>query len=271
MFRGRPAPIKRDDYRTQRTTMKTQPSRKGAPPKPQNAPRYQQIADDLLEKIQTGKIPVGNILRTEEELCIQYRASRGTVRRSLAFLQDLGIILRRQREGTSIISRFASVGRLNNKQVLEDWTRFGTDNPLSIESVSYKVPPPDADDVAATKSKWLCIVGVRYPIGSKVSISYCQSYVHPDFAEIELTLSRKSIPIHAQVEQRYGRTINAVKASIRSISLPGDMAQKLGAMSGSPALEVTRYYLDVSRRTIIIAVNTHPAERYTYSIEVERG
>lgn len=251
--------------------MKTKPSRKGGQPKAQSAPRYRQIADDLLEKIQTGKIPVGNVLRPEEELCVQYQASRGTVRRSLAFLQDLGIILRRQREGTSIISRFASVGKLNNKQVLEDWARFGIDNPMAIESISHKAPPPDADGVADMKSKWLCIVGVRYPIGSKIAISYCQSFVHPDFAEIELTLSRTSIPIHAQVEQRYGRTINAVKASIRSISLPDIMARKLGAMLGSPALEVTRYYLDSSRRTIIIAVNIHPAERYTYSIEVERS
>ncbi|MCK9916006.1 GntR family transcriptional regulator [Microbacteriaceae bacterium K1510] len=251
--------------------MKTKTQRRAAKLKPQGAPRYKQIADDLLDKIQAGKLAVGSVLRPEEELCVQYRASRGTVRRSLAFLQDLGVIQRKQREGTSIISRFASVGKLDNRQVLEHWAQFGIDNPLSIESISYRSPPPGADGVADAKSKWLCIVGLRYPIGSKIPISFAQSFVHPDFAEIELTLARTSIPIYAQVEQRYGRTIAAVRASIRSISLPDAVAQKLGAMPGSPALEVTRYYLDVSRRTISIAVNVHPAERYTYSIEVERS
>jgi hypothetical protein len=40
-------------------------------------------------------------------------------------------------------------------------------------------------------------------------------------------------------------------------SLPEVMATALDAKIGEPALELTRYYLDVTRRTIIISKNTH--------------
>jgi DNA-binding GntR family transcriptional regulator len=49
------------------------------------------------------------------------------------------------------------------------------------------------------------------------------------------------------------------------------LATALGAKIDEPALELTRYYLDATRRTIIISTNTHPADRYVPTIEVERG
>lgn len=236
-----------------------------------NRPRYREIAGDLLDRIKSGDLSVGEILKSEEELGQEFKASRGTIRQSLSLLQELGIILRRQREGTRVISRFPSKGRIDNKQVLEDWARYGTDFPLRISSLRYKDPPPDTDGSIIAGPKWLCITGIRYPLGSTTAFSYCQSYVSSDFAEIEQSLSRTSIPIYAQVEQRYGRVINAVRVALRAVSLPEVMATALDAKIDEPALELTRYYLDATRRTIIISTNTHPADRYVPTIEVERG
>jgi GntR family transcriptional regulator len=97
-----------------------------------NRPRYREIAGDLLDRITSGDLPVGDILKSEEELGQEFKASRGTIRQSLSLLQELGIILRRQREGTRVISRFPSKGKIDNKQMLEDWARYGTDFPLRI-------------------------------------------------------------------------------------------------------------------------------------------
>jgi GntR family transcriptional regulator len=242
-----------------------------APALKKNLPLYKRIADDLLDKITSGAIPVGEVLPAEDDLGLRYEASRGTIRQALTLLQELGVILRRQREGTRIISRYPSMGRVDNKQMLEDWARYAMDYPLQIASLSFRLPPEDDDGKPIGEEKWLCIAGIRYPVGSQVPISFCQSFVHPDFADIESSLQRTSIPVFAQVEERYGRTIVAVRQSLRALSLPEDIAAKLGAAANEPALELKRYYLDHRRETIIVAVNTHPAERYTHTVEVERG
>ena len=41
---------------------------------------YQQVSEDLLRKISSGKLPVGSLLPTEIELMQTYQTSRNTVR-----------------------------------------------------------------------------------------------------------------------------------------------------------------------------------------------
>jgi DNA-binding GntR family transcriptional regulator len=40
------------------------------------------------------------------------------------------------------------------------------------------------------------------------------------------------------------------------------------AIPGSPALQVIRYFMDARRQIVEIAMNTHPADHYTYCIEI---
>lgn len=70
------------------------------------------IKDDLASKIQQGEIAEGSTLSSEEELAEQYKVSRGTVRQALAELEQGGIILRRRRTGTKVISRPSKENRI---------------------------------------------------------------------------------------------------------------------------------------------------------------
>ncbi len=233
------------------------------------SPRYQQIADDLLTRIQSGAIPLGEIFQSEADLCNQYSASRGTVRKSLEQLQGLGVIMRRQREGTRVVSRFPSLGKLDNKLVLEDWARYGVNFPLTIESITQRTPPNAGFD---RRDRREMAVHRRPAVSCRVPhprFPTARSYVHPDFSEIRSSLSRTSIPIYAQIEQKYGRTISAVRAMLRATSLPEPIARKLDAAANSPTLELTATTWD-SRRVIAVSTNMHPADRYAHIIEVQR-
>jgi len=52
-------------------------------------PRYQQVANELIDGIGGGIYPVGGLLPTEMELCEQYNISRSTVREALRKLRDI--------------------------------------------------------------------------------------------------------------------------------------------------------------------------------------
>jgi GntR family transcriptional regulator len=65
-------------------------------------PKYQQIADDLLLKIEQGTLRPGDRLPSEPELCETYAASRNTVRLAIAALMNRGLVVPRQGLGTFV-------------------------------------------------------------------------------------------------------------------------------------------------------------------------
>ncbi len=65
-------------------------------------PRYRQLAQTLINEIESGRYPVGNLLPTEFELCEQFGASRFTVREAIKQLVRLGLVDRQPGVGTRV-------------------------------------------------------------------------------------------------------------------------------------------------------------------------
>jgi GntR family transcriptional regulator len=253
--------------RPPRATLQSRPPAK----KDGGSLRYRQIADDLLRDIESGKLAVGNLLRPEEELSRIFRVSRGTLRQSLGLLEELGVILRRKRAGTTVLARFPGRGVVSGEQLLEDWARYGIEYPLKITSITHRRPPAElVKGEREAKAKWLHLVGLRYPVGSRVPVAHCQVYINPKYQKIEQDISPAPIPMFAHIERRYGRVIETVQMNVCARELPKEMAAALGARPGQAGLEIRRLFLDAERNVVSIATNTHPSERYTYSIEIPR-
>jgi DNA-binding GntR family transcriptional regulator len=66
--------------------------------------KYIQIADTLRGKISSGEFEENDKLPNEDELSIQFKASRGTVREAIRLLVDEGLLRREQGRGTFVNS-----------------------------------------------------------------------------------------------------------------------------------------------------------------------
>ena len=55
------------------------------------------------------------------------------------------------------------------------------------------------------------------------------------------------------------------------MSLPKQLSELLQAEAGSPALKITRRYLDSKGVAFEISVSVHPAGRFTFSSEMKRS
>jgi GntR family transcriptional regulator len=64
--------------------------------------RYQQIADAILTRIQTGELQPGARLPSENDLCIEFKAGRNTVRHALSDLTSKGYVESVQGVGTFV-------------------------------------------------------------------------------------------------------------------------------------------------------------------------
>lgn len=67
-----------------------------------NKPKYLQIAEQLIEQINTGVLPAGSILPTEGELQERFDVSRVTIRKSMKVLVDMDLLFRKRGSGTYV-------------------------------------------------------------------------------------------------------------------------------------------------------------------------
>lgn len=58
----------------------------------QRGPLHAQVAGDLRGRIVRGELPPGSTMPSEAELCVEFQASRGTIRSALAALRREGLI-----------------------------------------------------------------------------------------------------------------------------------------------------------------------------------
>src|SRR5689334_5227089 len=68
-------------------------------------PMYRQIAEDLREQIESGKLRPGQQLQTELELREHYNASRNTVRDAIKWLTTRGLVETRPGQGTFVVQK----------------------------------------------------------------------------------------------------------------------------------------------------------------------
>src|SRR5216683_6401941 len=67
-------------------------------------PRYQEIMAAICGDISSGRVAVGARLPTEQELCARHNAGRHTIREAVRGLVEAGMVERRPRLGTRVIS-----------------------------------------------------------------------------------------------------------------------------------------------------------------------
>lgn len=68
-------------------------------------PKYRQIAQDLLRKIQDNTYPLNSLIPREIDLAKNYQVSRPTVRQAVQSLVDLGLLEKRKHRGTLVKSQ----------------------------------------------------------------------------------------------------------------------------------------------------------------------
>jgi DNA-binding GntR family transcriptional regulator len=238
-------------------------------------PKHVELTRDLTEGIASGRFPVGTLLPTEFELCARYDASRYTVRMALQELQDLGLISRRKNVGTRVEATRPAAGFTQSIATVDELAQFGATHVRVVHSVEQVV----ADLVLAKEmgceagTRWLRISSLRMDGGKKRRpICWTDVYLDPSYADIaELVRESPETLISSLIETRYGRRIARIRQDVRAVSLSASLAELLKAEAGSAALQLVRHYLDAAGDAFEISVTTHPSDRFTFSMEMQRS
>ena len=232
-------------------------------------PLHLQVEQILRRLIDLPEYRTGRLLPKEEALSKRLGISRNTVRQAANKLVYEGLIVRKKGVGTRVVDQVVST-RLDN------WLSFTQEmNSKGIPFRNYEIAVDwiKADDELATvlmvKPDQNILKLERLRGLDKGPIVFFISYFHP---RIGLTGEEDfSTHLYDLLEQKYSTVVNLSKEEIRAQKADDVLAKKLNIAIGDPILFRKRRVYDPGNRIIEYNLGYYRADRFTYSIEIERG
>jgi GntR family transcriptional regulator len=227
-------------------------------------PRYQEVMQTISRDISSGRVGVGERLPTEAELCAQHHVGRHTIREAIRGLIELGMVERRPRVGTRVISAEPVVGYR--------WLPASADEIAANVNATWIVRPRrtavEADEAIARRlgcevgDRWFRFAGPRIMRDrrQREPVCFSEQYV-PDTPS-----AREAIAIPAMSPDDVAD--QAIEQEIRADLLDDEQAEALHAEPGSPALVVIRRHHTPEGRLVAIGIHTHPADRFSIKMQL---
>lgn len=235
-------------------------------------PRYLQVADELIAMIRDGKVEVGQMLPTELELCQQFGISRHTAREALRRIEAMGLVDRKRGSGTRVTARRSAVVYNQFVENLEELLQYGQATRLIVrESREDPVPEELAGLLGCEPGvKMLHLSSIRYQRDDDAPLALCTTEIWVPRAG---NRQREQLLDPEQAVRTIYRKLDVhrlsrVRQTLSADELGREEAELLDAEAGMAALVVTRRYYDRRNRLILLAISTHPRDRFRYSTEL---
>jgi DNA-binding GntR family transcriptional regulator len=239
-----------------------------------NQTRYVTVANDLMERIASGRYPVGSLLPTEFELCALYDVSRHTVRAAIMQLQNQGMVSRRKRVGTRVEADTPSGGYSQSLASVADLVHVAETHIRDVQDVRHFVV-----DIALARrlglepgSHCFCMSSVKVDVNQRQApLCWTDVYADEGYASV-IPLAEESPGelIAALIEREFGRRIDAVDQQVRPVQLNNDLAHRLNAAAGSLGLNIIRQYRDDQGGLIAVSETVYPDDRFTLVMQMKR-
>jgi|LSQX01.2.fsa_nt_gb DNA-binding GntR family transcriptional regulator len=229
-------------------------------------PRYQLVAQALIDDINAGRYEIGDLLPTEAVLCEQFNVSRYTVREALRQLSDLGLIVRQAGVGTRLVEKQSSIKYVQTSDGVDDLYKYVRNVRLEVVFQSIIVCDRATSTLLGCPQgqEWVYLRGKRYAGDEEVPIAITDVYVAKQYQRILDEPRDCQVPVYSLIEKLYGFRIQEVKQDINAVLLDSH-ATIFNEKPGSAALQVIRKYFGPNKELVEVAISLHPGSRFTYS------
>jgi len=229
-------------------------------------PLYHQLSRQLVEAIESGRLPKGSFLDSEIELAERWQVSRPTVRRAIQDLVDSGMLVRRRGVGTQVVSD--QVRRpFKLTSLFEDLAATGRE-PLTTVIAH--------DRVAADRQ---VAEALRIPVDTEVvhierlrsvgtqPLAILRNWLIVDAAGAISSDDLARHGLYALLRERGVRPHSAAQR-LGAVAASSVDAALLGLPAGSPLMTMRRVMHDVTGRIVELGDHRYDATQYTVELDV---
>jgi GntR family transcriptional regulator len=223
--------------------------------------RYQQIAENLRERLVAGNFVAGRMLPSESELSAEFSASRVTVRRALEVLRDEGLVSARQGFGWFVPGDTVRqpLGKLAT--IEEQMRASGVTSQRRIVEFGFESAPKKIADVLGT-TQVLRVLRVNLADGEPFAIVtvWCS-------AEVGQHLSRRDVE-QSPFYELLDVLLSGATQTIGADAATPDDATMLHIPVGSPVLRCERVTSDTTGRPVLVSHHVFPAHRTEFVVDL---
>ena len=235
-------------------------------------PRYLQVSAALQQRIEAGDYPLGALLPTEIELCEAFAVSRHTVRDALRRLADAGFLQRRQGSGSQVVSLTRHRAYVQSMRSLNELFQYAADTRFRIDRMEMAVPDAalGVSLDGAALDPWLVVEGLRVDPAGDRPICWSSVLIHRAYAGVAGEVTSHGGAIYRLIEQRFGVEVVDVEQEITAAPMPVAAARAMAVSPKPWAVRVVRRYRDAAGGLMLVSVNHHSADRFSYTMHLRR-
>lgn len=223
--------------------------------------RYQQIADQLRDRVEAGEFSAGRLLPSESVLSREYRASRVTVRRALEALRDDGLVASRQGFGWFVAADplQQTLGRLGTIEA--QLAASGRQPERQVLGFAFVPAPPEVVGILASATV-LEVTRVNLANGqpfARITV-WCPERLGKHLSREEVEQS----PFYELLSVDLGGATQTIGAAAAS---PTD-AEILQIPEGSPVLVCERVTRDTSGVPVLVSEHIFPGHLTEFVVDL---
>ncbi len=219
---------------------------------------YQKVSDSILEQVMSGALPVGAKLPPEASYAAKLGISRSTLRLAFAELERVGVLERKKRSGTQIISDQPKPRFNMNTTDINELLSLGRETELSnITTNTVRTADiPQLEGYVSETDYWLQVYGTRTLDGEAKPFNVSRVYVPARYAGIEPLFQKKETSVFRTIEKSFNVSVARVSQAAKAISCPQEEAEILGLALGAPVLQIEAqlYVQDGSLMEVSVAI-----------------
>ncbi len=231
-------------------------------------PLYVQIADDLLDRIESGELRPGDRLPAERKLSEQLNVNRMTVRRAFNLLETQGLLERRQGSGTYLADRKIE----RQASVLISFTRGMQRRGYlpGARVILFKrkpVEPPVAGVLNLSGSAMVYQIHRLRTINQEpVLLERLTIPIHrfPDFERHDLSIHS----LYAVMQKEYGVTVDHARQSLEPAVALAYEAGLLEVPVGAPLMLELRVAFDQGGTPVEFGEDLYRGDRFQFVTEI---
>lgn len=226
-------------------------------------PLYFQVAHQLEQAIESGRLPAGTRLDNEIALAGELGLSRPTMRQAIQYLVDKGLLQRKRGVGTHV-ARPRVRRPVGLTSLFDDLAGSGRDpstSVLGLESQSVSGVIAAALEVPEG-TEVMVLDRLRRMQGEPLAIM--RNYVRPGLAELDAAvLERRGL---YEVLREAGVTLAAARQSIGARKASATEARLLDEQRGAPLLTMRRTTFDDHGLVVEYGDHLYRASRYSFEV-----
>jgi GntR family transcriptional regulator len=228
-----------------------------------SAPLYRQVADRLIDQIQSGAYQPGDTLPPEDALCQAFGVSRITVRKSIEELLARHLVVRRRGVGTFVNDPRRATKSVSLTGVIDD---ILPGNQIQVVSESIVTLPAKLVDLFGIETaQWKCIAAVNH-VAKNEPLDYAHFYFPVSIADsITGADVAGPLPPIKFLQTQLGVRIDHADQIVEPMKANADIAKRLDIPRGTPVLRAIRIYYDTHANPVEIVDAVYHPERYRYT------